>query len=203
MKKIFKLTFLTLACASLLPGCVEEDDAVIAPFRPLIFSETFPEEEINNNQPFDYPGWTNFIETGSKKWVERYASNMGFIMFNPFPTTEASNIAWAITPAINLDSSNNEVLTFDTASNFVTTPDNKIEVLISTNYDGTNVLAATWTPLAANVANNTTNNYTFVPSGEIDLSSYSGNIHIAFRVIGGQALAGLYEVDNVKVYSAN
>ena len=202
MKSIFKLTFLSLAFAPLFMGCVEEDDIEVAPFRPLIFSETF--EEVNNNQPFDYPGWTNFVEAGnpSKKWVERYVSNMGFILFNPHPTTDVSNIAWAITPAINLDQTDNERLTFETASNFVTSPNNKIEILISTNYDGTDVLAATWEPLEARVADNTTNGYVFIPSGEIDLSSYSGNIHIAFRVIGGQALAGLYEVDNIKVYSA-
>lgn len=208
MKNIFKITLLSLALAPLFTSCVEEDDVAIAPFRPLIFAETFPQEEINNNQPFDFPGWTNFIEAGSKKWIERYAAGTGFILFNPFGSpNEASNIAWAITPAINLDESSNEVLTFDSASNFVTSPANKLEVYISTDYDGNsaNVLSSTWEPLDATVADNTTNGWIWVPSGQIDISSYSGNVYIAFRVVGASQapLGGAFEIDNIKIFSAN
>jgi hypothetical protein len=65
-------------------------------------------------------------------------------------------------------------------------------------------LAATWTELDAVVADNTTNNYTYIPSGEIDLSDYAGTVHFAFKVTGnGSTLDGLFQVDKIKVYSNN
>ena len=201
MKNIIK-SFLAIVTVSIAVSC--SDDTEIAPFKPLIFSEDFPEADINYNATFDFEGWTNFAETGTKLWIERDYNNDGYIQFSPFGSGQASNIGWAITPGITIAEGANAVFSFSSASNFVDNPDNKLEVFISTNYDGTNVLAATWTALNAVVANNTTNNFTYIPSGEIDLSSYSGTVHIAFKVTGnGSALDGLFQVDKIKVYSNN
>lgn len=205
MKNIFlKITF-----AVFILGCLSsctEDETAIPTIVPLLFSEDFPEAEINFNADFDFVGWTNFAEAGTKKWVERDFNGSGYIQFSSFGSGNVSNIGWAITPAINMDATTNEVFTFKSASNYVSDASNKLEVLISTNFDGTNVLAATWTPLSAVVANQTTNNFTYIPSGEINLSSYSGNIHLAFKVTGSGTntnLDGLYQIDDVKVYSKN
>ena len=203
MKNIFlKITFAVFTLG-VLSSC-NEDETDIPTVRPLLFNEDFPEDEINFNADFDFVGWTNFAQAGTKKWIERDFSGSGYIQFSSFGSGNLSNIGWAITPAINMDATTNEVFTFKSASNFVSDASNKLEVLISTNYDGTNVLAATWTPLTAVVANQTTNGYIYIPSGEIDLSSYSGNIHIAFKVTGSGTdtnLDGLFQVDDVKVYS--
>jgi len=202
MKKIVNLIFLLTLVLGVFTSCSKEEDFEIPPFKPLLFSETFPETEINYNADFDFPGWVNFAETGTKKWIERDFNNSGYIQFSPFGSAQASNIGWAITPAFNLDNTNNEVLTFTSATNFVDNPDNKLEVFISTNFDGTNVLAATWTQLDAVVADETTNGYIYIPSGEIDLSSYSGSVNIAFKVTGnGTTLDGLFQVDDIKVYA--
>jgi Domain of unknown function (DUF5017) len=201
MKNILK-SFLAIVTVSIAVSC--SDDTDIAPFKPLIFSEDFPEPEINYNATFDFEGWTNFAETGTKLWIERDFNNDGYIQFSPFGSSQASNIGWAITPGITISEGANAVLSFSSASNFVDNPENKLEVFISTNYDGINVLAATWVELDAVVADNTTNDYTYIPSGEIDLSTYSGTVHIAFKVTGnGTTLDGLFQVDKVKVYSNN
>ena len=202
MKNIFIKSALVLtASAGLFTSCVKDDDFDIPTVKPLLFSETFPEPEIDYNQVFDFAGWTNFAETGTKKWIERDFNDDGYIQFSSFGSGETSNIGWAITPAINMDNTVDEVLSFRSASNFVDNPDNKLEVFVSTDFNGTDVLAATWTPLEAIVADETTNGYTYIPSGEIDLSSYSGTIHIAFKVTGnGSTLDGLFQVDDVNVY---
>lgn len=200
MKKIFISIF--AISTAFLNSCSDENDFAVAPFTPLLFSEDFPEEDIDYNQTFDFDGWTNFAETGSRLWIERDFNNDGYIQFSPFGSGEASNIGWAITPSINLDETENEVLTFESASNFVDSADNKLEVFISTDYDGTDVLGATWEQLTATVADNTTNGYTYIPSGEIDLSGYSGNIHIAFKVTGNDVdLTGLFQVDKIRIFS--
>lgn len=203
MKNNFlKSIFLLVTTAVTLTSCVGDDDYVIPTLRPVIFSEDF--NEINFNQNFDYADWTNFAEAGTRLWTEREFNDDGYIQFSSFGSGQASNIGWAITPAINMDENTGEILTFQSASNFVDNPNNKLEVFISTNFDGTNVLAATWTPINARVADNTTNNYTYIPSGNIDLSSYTGNIHIAFKVTGNSTtLDGLFQVDKIKIYSSN
>lgn len=201
MKNYIKLTLLLVFSLTLFLSCSKEEDFNIPPFKPLFFSESFPKDDIDFNQDFDFPGWINFAEAGTKKWIERDFAGSGYIQFSSFQSGNASNIGWAITPNIDLGTSGNAALSFKTASNFVSSPDNKIEVLISTDFDGTNVLAATWTPINATVANNTTNNYTYINSGEISLTDLTGNVNIAFRVKGnGTTQTGLFQVDDIKVY---
>lgn len=203
MKNLYKLC-LTLVASAMVLSCSE--DAEIAPYKALIFSQGFSPDDpnFNFNGTFNFPGWTNYAETGTKVWTERDFNNDGYIQFNPFGSGQASNIGWAITPEIDLGTGENVVFSFSSATNFVDNADNKLEVLISSDFDGTNVLAATWTALEATVADQTTNGYVYIPSGEIDLSAYSGTVHIAFRVIGnGTTLDGLFQVDKVKVYENN
>lgn len=203
MKNNFlKSMFLLAAISTALTSCVKEDDFAIPTLRPVIFSEDF--NQIDFNQNFDYEGWVNFAEAGTKLWTERDFNDDGYIQFSSFGSGQASNIGWAITPAIDMDANEGEVLSFQSATNFVDNPNNKLEVFISSDFDGTNVLSATWTRLDAVVADNTTNGYTYIPSGEIDLSAYTGTIHLAFKATGnGSSLDGLFQVDKIKIYSSN
>jgi hypothetical protein len=160
---------------------------------------------IDYNQDFDYINWTNFAEAGSKVWIEREYNDDGYAQFSSYQSGDDSNIGWLITPSIDLSNAVNPTFSFTSASNFVNSADNKLEVFVSTNYDGTNVLAATWTKIDAVVADSTTNGYVYLPSGDIDMSSYIGTkINIAFRVTGNSTdKAGLFQVDKVKVYTLN
>ncbi len=201
MKKIINIVFLLTLTVGVLTSCSKEEDYEIPPYKPQLFGESFPEDDINFNAVFDFPGWVNFAEAGTRKWTERDFDGSGYIQFSTFGSGEASNIGWAITPTFNLDSTSGEIFIFKSATNFVDNPDNKLEVFISSNFDGTNVLAATWTLLDAVVADETTNGYVYIDSGEIDLSSFSGNVNIAFKVTGnGTTLDGLFQVDDIKVY---
>jgi hypothetical protein len=203
MKNIFlKTVLLATLFLGVATSCVNDDDFVIPALRPIIYSEDF--NEIDYNMNFDYADWTNFAETGTKKWIEREFRDDGYIQFSSYGSGEASNIGWAISPALDMDAFTGEVLTFKSATNFVDNPSNKLEVFVSSDYDGTNVLAATWIQLNAIVANDTTNGYTYVSSGNIDLSSYTGTLHLAFKVTGnGTSLDGLFQVDKIKIYSSN
>lgn len=200
-KFIKSLFFLSLSLG-VFTSCVSEDEFDIPNIIPVLFSEDF--NEIDFNEVLDYPNWTNFAEAGTKLWIERDFNDDGYAQFSSFQSGNASNIGWLISPGINMDATEGEILTFQSASNFVDNPANKLEVFVSTDYDGTNVLAATWIPLDATVADNTTNGYTYIPSGQIDLSSYSGTLHIAFKVTGNTTtLDGLFQVDKIKVFTLN
>jgi len=93
-------------------------------------------------------------------------------------------------------------LVFQTAQAFVDNAANTIEVLISTDFDGTNVTAATWQTLSATFPTTSATYYQFIKSGVIDLSRFTGTAHIAFRVKGnGTTLDGTYQIDNIRVYN--
>lgn len=202
MKKIFISIFALTSV--FLTSCSNEDDYVVAPFNPVLFGENFPEDDIDFNQTFDFEGWTNFAETGSVLWIERDYQDDGYIQFRSYQSGEASNIGWAITPAVDLDEAENTpYLKFESAMAYVDNADNKLEVFISSDFDGVDVLSATWEPLSATVADSNTENwFEYIPSGDIDLSAYSGVVHIAFKVTGNTtSLDGTFQVDNVYVFS--
>lgn len=200
--KFLKTVLLATLFLGVASSCVNDDDFEIPNLRPVIYSENF--NEINFNMTFDYADWTNFAEAGTKLWIEREFNDDGYIQFSSFGSGEASNIGWAISPGIDMDAFTDEILTFKSATNFVDNPANKLEVFVSSDYDGTNVLAATWEQVDAIVADETTNGYTYISSGNIDLSSYTGTLHIAFKVTGnGSSLDGLFQVDKITIYSSN
>jgi hypothetical protein len=213
MKKIVKPFLLLTLLTGVFTSCVKEDDYNIASFKTTVFKEVFDSNIVNDDEYLNYGEWTSYVQAGSVHWFEKETDNNGYLEFTSYQSGEPTNIAWAISPKINLDNSIDEVLTFNTSSEYVTNSANKIEVYYSNNFDGTNVLSATWTPINAIVANNTTNISSSdsngninIFSGEIDLSSISGNIYIAFKGIGSgtnTALDGSLRLDNIKIYNKN
>ncbi|MDD3687735.1 MAG: choice-of-anchor J domain-containing protein, partial [Bacteroidales bacterium] len=78
----------------------------------------------------------------------------------------------------------------------------KIELVISTDFDGTNVGDATWDVIPANFATAPTNGYgSEIDSGEIDISSYSGNVYIAFRYVAEAGQKADFLIDDILIYS--
>lgn len=200
MKNILKTGLLLSFSLALLTSCVNDDETAIPSLKVPFYSENF--NEIDFNQVLDYENWTNFAEAGTKLWIEREFNDDGYAQFSSFQSGNSSNIGWLISPSIDLTDKIDVKMSFQSASNFVENSANKLEVYVSSNYDGTNVLAATWTKLDANVADETTNDYLYVPSGEIDLSTYTGQIHIAFKATGSNTLSGLFQVDKLNVYTS-
>jgi len=143
-----------------------------------------------NIDPLVNSGWTIYSAAGSKDWY----FNSGYK--DMAVTASGSDVAcddYLITPAISLSGVANPVLSFSSWTNYtdagMTTP---IEVLISTNYSGSgDPTLATWTPLSPTWA--PANSAIFTPSGDISLSSYSGQtIYISFRYRSSGITSGNY-----------
>lgn len=169
-----------------------------------IFEEDF--ESATNNTNFNFVGWTNFAEAGSWVWREKIFSGNGYTEFSTFNSGSPSNIAWLVTPGFDMDAQDNEFLNFKTAQHHLDSPNNTLEVFVSTDYDGTNVLAATWIPVSATLASQNSDWYDFVDSGLIDLSSYTGTLYIAFKAVGSgtdTTLDGAYQVDDFNIIASN
>ncbi|MFD1615993.1 DUF5689 domain-containing protein [Gelatiniphilus marinus] len=166
----------------------------------VIFEEDFNTAVDNTN--LDIPNWTNFAEEGSELWTEQVFSGNGYAEFSGFRTGDDVNIGWLISPGIDMDAQENEFLNFFTAQHHLDSDANTLEVMVSTNFNGTDVLSATWTPITANLATRTDSWYQFKDSGLIDISSYSGTLHVAFKVTGSgndQQLDGAYHVEDFKI----
>lgn len=202
--KNFNIKTLCVALVALgaLSSCTKEDDTNLPPIVPAIYFEDF--QTAVANTPFDFEGWTNFAQVGTKKWIENAYQGNGYAEFTPFNSGQASNVAWIVTPGINIDGAIKKRLTFDVAQHHVTDlVNNKLEVFISTDYDGTNVTDATWTQVSfTNPLPGSTNNYDFFKAGAINLANYSGTIYVGFKATGGTATAisGAYMIDNVKIF---
>jgi hypothetical protein len=202
MKNYILTTCVTLLFLVSFSGC-SSDDIVLPPIYPAVYSEDFsrPEEE----PPFDFEEWTLYSEAGTKTWFKNDYQGNDYIEFSSFGSGQASNIGWAISPAYNLELTALKSLIFQSAQHHATSLDNKFELLISTNFDGTNVLAANWETLEFNGPTYTNStNYDFVNSGKVDLSSYTGTVYIAFRVTGNGLYnsnqSGGFQVDNIKLF---
>ncbi len=139
-------------------------------------------------------GWTQQKVTGNIPWGI-YGGNVASIT-NYSGGTNTACETWLISPAMNLSSAVAPILTFTNAKNY-TGPDMLCK--ISTNYDGTSLPStATWTDLSFIKS---TGSFTFVNSGNIDLSAYISqpSVYIAFVYTGTNSDGATWEVDNILV----
>lgn len=149
---------------------------------------------VSNNVNISLGGWKNYAEKGTRLWQGKVFQGNGYAQATAFGSTDTENVSWLITPAINLAVP--QSISFETA--LQVWKHNGLEVLISTNFDGTNVASATWTSLSAVLAGSATGDNIWVPSGSLDLSGYSGTAHIAFKYNGDKTTnTTSYRIDNV------
>lgn len=173
--------------------------ASITPF----FKEDF--EKVVDKTNLSLPGWANIAQKGTPVWKGTVYNGNGYAEFAISGTKVVSNVAWLISPKIDLDVHTNEILTFRSAQHHldVDSPLNTLDIFISTNFDGVNIATATWTPLKATVPKQATPWYQFIGSGAIDLSAFKGKVNIAFRYTGSgknAALDGAFMVDDVQIF---
>jgi len=207
--KTIKLLILALVAFTPFTGCAPEDDIKNSDLSPYLFYEEFLSvKEETEGDPLEILGWTNFAQAGTVKWNQGFYSGTKYAEFTSYQSNEPSNIAWLISPPINMDLLENEKLAFDVAQAYVSSSSNSIELLYSTNYDGTNVTAATWIPLTfTKPPLDYDTNFDFFSSGKIDLSNkeiFTGNINLAFRCKGSGtnfSLDGTYEIDNIRIFN--
>ncbi|MEY2999859.1 MAG: hypothetical protein RL648_73 [Verrucomicrobiota bacterium] len=123
----------------------------------------------------DLGDFTVISAASNYDWRHRTFGGNGFAQMSGFGADSASD-DWLISPAIDLTSAMDPVLSFTTARNF---DGPALKVLISSNYDGLNPATASWTEITATLSEG---GYQIVSSGDIDLSAYrGGSIHVAFQ----------------------
>lgn len=202
--KINKTLFiLGLVSIVSLSGCSPEDDIKNPDFEPFVFSEDFSVGAVDN-VILATEGWENIAEVGTAKWKTQVYSGNAYAEFTTFQSGEAVNVGWLVSPKIDMDANEGEKLQFQASQSYVTAAANSLEVLIATDYDGTNLTTANWQPVPATLPNTSSTYFAFIKSGVIDLSTYTGKINLAFKVKGSgtnTALDGSYQIDEIRIYN--
>lgn len=198
LKNIFILIFIVTISSS----CTEEDAYEIPNFKTTIFQEDF--DNNTDNETLNTEGWFNYAQQGTRNWTEQVFSGNGYAEFTSFSSGQDVNVAWLISPEIDMDKFEGEKLFFQTAHNFLTNRSNTIELLISTNFDGVNFNQASWINVAASFTNPDVPRFVWVNSGAIDLSQFTGKIRFGFKVTGSGSntnLDGTFQLDNIRIYN--
>lgn len=163
--------------------------------------ENFASGSGQNNTTLNLAGWSNMPMEGNDPWVFGEFGGDVFAKIQGYQANGPDVETWLITPSFDISTA--QVLTFNTIIGYPVSGHEALEVLISQNFDGTNVGAATWTPLSANIASESdvpSGNFSDkVPSGEIALPT-GGTAHIAFVYTGDNSTnTSTMEVDDVRV----
>ena len=194
--------FLLVLSTSALTSCVGDDDYVIPTVFSYAFNEGFETSPTGSGTvevPIALEGWVNYNATSTRLWHARTFNNDKYAEFSSFYSAAGTNdVAWLITPAIDLTATTGEALSFVTKTRFWN--GYPLTAFISTDYDGTTagIATATWTPLTFTAP---TANDVFVSSGNIDISSYeSDNVRIAFKYTGSKSgVTTTLQLDKVKI----
>ena len=150
----------------------------------------------------DWGNWSRVSLVGGNEWDRdnTYGINgtpcatcTGYIGGNP-PEYEDSD-DWLISPPLNLDESENEILVFYSAMNY-TGPD--LQLKISTDYDGGgDPSTATWTEETFTWS---TGYFEWTESGDIDLSGYVGSsVYVAFHFTSTTLESATWEIDDILI----
>ncbi|MDB4710164.1 choice-of-anchor J domain-containing protein [Flavobacteriales bacterium] len=149
--------------------------------------------------------WTTQIVTAHPNgydWFHSDFNGSSFAKISNYDNATSSNDpleSWLISPLIDLSTATNPNLIFNHTKRYNGA---NLAVLISTDYLNGAPSSATWTDLTSLFSMDTdVNSWTFVSSGNLDLSSYisssSSTITIAFQYFGGASDGSTYEVDDI------
>lgn len=165
-----------------------------------IFEENF---ESYNKYDKKFGSWTNINANNKKRvyQIKEYRSNK-YAEISAYRSNENPMEAWLVSPAIDLDNTTEEKLTFKTKTGYNNAK--TLSVYYSTDFSG-DVKKATWTKLNATLADGPSRGFskTFVDSGELDLSAVKGKVYIGFKYLGKDTRVGkqttTFQIDDVVV----
>ena len=175
--------------------------------RPLPYKQPF--ETCDEGGSGELPeGWEEIValqnQQNTAHWV---CSARGGIQVNAFSGDGSegdSSQVWLVSPRVGLVDASNPVLSFDADRRF-DTDIQEYDVLISTDYSGSNFEEATWEvfqPAVDSIAANDPGGDGYTNTGELDISEYAGEvISVAFvyYASGSKFTATILRIDEVEI----
>jgi len=176
----------------------EKEEIELEGNRPIAFFVEGFDDDLGDFSAFSVVG-DNAWKFGSYK-TNTYAQMTGGVG----GSNARDNEDWLVSKQFDLTDKKDVKLTFRHASNFVKGAFDQMTLWVSTDWDGASLPSenGTWKKLSIDNFSDG-NSWTWVDSGDIDLSEYDGNskVYIAFKYISTPTLSPYWEVDNIKLYA--
>ena len=156
----------------------------------IVFEETFA-TGVGNFKAFSVKGDQVWQHDATYKYMK---------VSGNFNKVNYENEDWLVSPAINLSGVNNASLQFDHAGKVFGAPFTDMTVWVSTNFNGTDVAAASWTQVTIPTYM-TGLDWNFVNSGAISLAGFNNqpSVFVAFKYTSSATLSGTWEIKNMKI----
>ncbi|MCB9227183.1 MAG: DUF5689 domain-containing protein [Chitinophagales bacterium] len=161
------------------------------PNQNIILNKNFEDGSVTSG------GWQSITTVGNFNWSTNGQGNgqQGalYAQISNYSSGNSASEAWLVSPVIDLSAETNPVFSFMNAYNYSGDP---LQVLISTDFDGQDVEAATWSSLNPTLSSG---GWDWVTS-TTDLSLYqTGPFYIAFKYTGTSSSGSTWEVDAIKI----
>ncbi len=141
--------------------------------------------------------WVTVSVKGSQEWTTAsYGVPAPCAKMSGYAGGNNENEDWLISKELDLSGLSTVTMSFLSASKYAGEP---LRLYVSTDYTGSGLpSAANWVEIPANF--DTAGDFSFNPSGPIDLSAYAGQkIRIGFKYLSTNSAATTWELDNIKV----
>lgn len=187
-----------------LPGILAEQypDAVAGQVALLQYKQytEVPEVGVSNLVDADFKtaqtllDWTAVSVTGDQVWEgTQYGATM-----NGYDGSANVNEDWLISPEIDLAGQTDPLFQVTQILNYANDT-SWYSILISKDYDGENVSAATWDTIEVSPAPEG-NSWSAVTSDDFNLEAYEGEtIHVAFKYESDATSAATWEIEQVLI----
>ncbi len=167
----------------------------------LPFTENFNGQAAGVGTSVNMTGWTNVnINDGTRVWEVREFDSNNYAQTSAFSSNENPYEVWMVTPGLILPEGSSPTFTFDSKDGHYN--GDPLAVRISTDFTG-DVTTATWEDLSVALSTGNTSGYgqNFLPSGDVNLSAYAGQVvYIAFQYKGSSnGVTTTYQIDNISV----
>ena len=193
----------TIKVDSYLPGGLTEYFENFSDHRPVgmkfspnvstVFNKNFEDQNLTSG------GWTAISVTGEEVWsvpADQYGHNNSYFGYmNGYNSGPKVNEDWFISPAINASAYENLTFSFWNASGY---SGPQLQAFVSNNFID-NPSSATWSEITGINWHNGATSWEWTYSGDIDLSSLTGQFHIAFKYTSTSSAAAAWEIDDISL----
>ncbi len=183
---------------------VQTSEGNIAPSPTPLLQQNF--EQTPGSGTLQVNGWINSSQFGNRTFSSSQFNNNRFAQITAFNSNQPEVTSWLISPPIQIPSSGNAFLQFETQQGFVSVQPTRLRVFVSSNYSGQGpawAAGVTWqelTNITLSPGQNSGYPSQFTASGPISLNAHRGNIHIAWRYEGGDpGRTATWRIDNIQV----
>lgn len=168
----------------------------------LPYTQDFQGETAGVGVPLNIENWVNVnINGGERVFDIRDFDGNKYTQTSAFSSDENPYEVWLVTPGVDMTTSTSATLSFGTKDGYYN--GEALKTYASTDFEG-DPETATWVELTGiNYSTGNTEGYAdnFLPSGDIDLSAYAGEVvYIGFEYVGASSgITTTYQIDNLSI----